>query len=719
MAHQAAPVSDNDDRCVSNRLSDRAKVQRGLHLYTLVALAIAQPVYELVSLDPMVVVSHRVRPVEILAIAVALSIALPGVLLVLERIAGCVGDRLSAGVHLILVACLLALIALPALKRLILFPGTVLIGLAIAIGLGGAYAYARRSWVRLLITFAGPCVPVLPLLFLLREPVYSLLSPIPAGTLSRTLASHHAPVVMLVMDEFSGTSLMDQEQNVDGARFPNFAALARESTWYRNATTVAESTMHAIPALLTGRRPNLRFAPTAANYSHNLFSLLREGCGYEFTVFEPYTSLCAEETLPRSQTEADRRAALVQSLIAAYIQFVRPFDLSPMAAPRRGRELLKRRWDAQRSMHQGLIRYDRFELRQRQFEHFIECIGRTPRPALYFQHILLPHAPYEYLPSGRNHTGPDPRFTGTGTEATAGGGGLRSEDSLEVAQQQQLYLLQLSAADRLLGQLIHRLKETQLYDDCLLVVAGDHGVSFRAGEDSRKFSPANAADVMSVPLFIKAPRQRKGVASDRNVESIDVLPTMAEALGISLPWSTDGQSMVSPHAPERPLKRLDTALAGTQTFEGHFPQRLESMRLLHQRFRDGRDPWSLYRIGPHPELVGKPVASTPLGPPSSCRLSSFQASLLANWPGDQRYAPCILSGTVDTAGAPLPVQIAIAVDGVVQGVTRTYLSPSRDKEWQVAIPEEAIHAGQNRLQFYVVERTSREVLLRPAELKLE
>ena len=68
----------------------------------------------------------------------------------------------------------------------------------------------------------------------------------------------NAPVVMIVFDELSGLALMGPDGGIDAARFPNFARLAGDSTWYRNATTVADFTDHALPALLTGERPRPR-----------------------------------------------------------------------------------------------------------------------------------------------------------------------------------------------------------------------------------------------------------------------------------------------------------------------------------------------------------------------------------------------------------------------------------------------------------------------------
>lgn len=39
----------------------------------------------------------------------------------------------------------------------------------------------------------------------------------------------------------------------------------------------------------------------------------------------------------------------------------------------------------------------------RLFERFLESVDPDPAPALHFIHLLLPHAPWRYLPSGREY----------------------------------------------------------------------------------------------------------------------------------------------------------------------------------------------------------------------------------------------------------------------------------------------------------------------------
>lgn len=43
---------------------------------------------------------------------------------------------------------------------------------------------------------------------------------------------------MLTLDEWPTASILDAHGDVDAQPFPNLAALAHRTTWYRNATTV-------------------------------------------------------------------------------------------------------------------------------------------------------------------------------------------------------------------------------------------------------------------------------------------------------------------------------------------------------------------------------------------------------------------------------------------------------------------------------------------------
>ena len=78
-----------------------------------------------------------------------------------------------------------------------------------------------------------------------------------------------------------------------------------------------------------------------------------------------------------------------------------------------------------------------------------------------------------------------------------------------------------------------RLRSSDRYERSLIVVAADHGVSFRPGAPYRDADDANLPQIASIPLMIKAPGQQRGRIDDANVKTTDVLPTVASELGVS------------------------------------------------------------------------------------------------------------------------------------------------------------------------------------------
>src|SRR4051794_4853494 len=106
-------------------------------------------------------------------------------------------------------------------------------------------------------------------------------------------STERAPIVFVVFDALPEGMLMQPGGGLDRARFPGFAELAAQATWYRNATTVHDSTVKSIPAMLDGRWPSNLRHPTLADHPENLFTLLRSR--YSVTADEEGTELCPAE----------------------------------------------------------------------------------------------------------------------------------------------------------------------------------------------------------------------------------------------------------------------------------------------------------------------------------------------------------------------------------------------------------------------------------------
>ena len=97
-------------------------------------------------------------------------------------------------------------------------------------------------------------------------------SPAPAAKPSRAPA--HAPnVVLLVLDEFPGDSLLGRGGRIDSVRYPNFAALAGDSVWFRNASSSYDSTTKAVPLILDGMRPRPGTSPDRRGHPRSIFDM--------------------------------------------------------------------------------------------------------------------------------------------------------------------------------------------------------------------------------------------------------------------------------------------------------------------------------------------------------------------------------------------------------------------------------------------------------------
>jgi hypothetical protein len=89
-------------------------------------------------------------------------------------------------------------------------------------------------------------------------------------------------------------------------RYPNFARLARDGTWFPYATASLDETARAMRSLFTGRT-TWRFAhPTYSAEPRNLFTLL--GRRYRMDVSEEVSSMCHERYLRRRREDEETRA---------------------------------------------------------------------------------------------------------------------------------------------------------------------------------------------------------------------------------------------------------------------------------------------------------------------------------------------------------------------------------------------------------------------------
>ena len=105
------------------------------------------------------------------------------------------------------------------------------------------------------------------------------------------------------------------------------------------------------------------------------------------------------------------------------------------------------------------------------------------------------------------------------------------------------YLQTMNYEDRCLGWLVRKLKASGQWDNTIVVIYGDHyglrPADLAEGQNKQRCDvllghPYTFADRASVPLIIHLPGQTKGVVADQPVGQADIMPTLADALGVDL-----------------------------------------------------------------------------------------------------------------------------------------------------------------------------------------
>ena len=208
-------------------------------------------------------------------------------------------------------------------------------------------------------------------------------------------------------------------------------------------------------------------------------------------------------------------------------------------------------------------------------------------------------APWRYLPDGSTYDVDHHGYPGLGKDRWTG-------PQWQVDQSFARHVLQTQYADRLLGRLLDALQSSGTFDRAVIVVAADHGASFTTGQPRRPADAANVGAIAPVPFFVKLPGQERGEVSERAVRTIDVLPTIAKAAGVELPWKADG--MPADERPVDPDAPIDISHMGMPVLTEPL-RSVEAKRAAREPFEDRLLRDGPYAIGPRPDLIGRPAPS--------------------------------------------------------------------------------------------------------------
>ena len=691
----------------------------------------AQPLLDLIARSPEFLDAHQLTRPWILGLVGALVALCPLLLTGAVVAIGMAGTKAPGVAVETTVGILVALAAMQAATRVDLH-AAIVIPIAGLSGLAGAIAYRRQAWARAFASVLGIAVIVVPLVFCSQQDISRMLLPRPiASAMGQGAAtSRDVPIVMMVFDEISLVTLLDSESTIDASLFPNLADLARDGIWFRNATTVSDYTRWALPAIISGMRPRPDASSSARDHPNSIFSLLTRT--HEVVAIESVTDLCPDRVCGRTDVPLrSRLATLGSDLFILYQHMVLPEQLTGHLPD------VTTNWaDFQAAVVDGEGEPARPERRRRRrlattrdarlkvINRFVQRIEQhdQTRPGLFFVHSLLAHSPYWLLPSGQ--------LDGTRSKADAlrlpaAMPGRQRElwphDDWAVAQGHQRQLLQLGFVDAVIGRVVARLKAVGMYDRSLVIVLSDHGVAFRAGSPRRDFTDETAAQIMRIPFILKLPADSPAVVdgtftlgdlkvNDRNVETIDLVPTIADLLGIAVPWKTDGTSVVGVAAKEPATKTMFYDMARRRRdYDWRGPDLSPALQDRMETFGQSGNPYRVPTLPRFASLIGQHTSRFRIAD-GDCAVAVDYLSAFSPMNRDGAVVPFEFAGHFEGKLPPEgPPFLAVSINGTVRAVTKGWRAAPR--EWLATPALDAWRNGTNATEVFRIEASSSETLL--------
>jgi len=276
------------------------------------------------------------------------------------------------------------------------------------------------------------------------------------------------------------------------------------------------------------------------------------------------------------------------------------------------------------------------------------------------------------------------------------------DDEDLVGQAYQRYLLQLQFVDSLIGRFLDKLKGLDIFEESLIVVTADHGVGFQPGGSRRHISSQTVATVLPVPLFVKLPHQTTGTRSDANVEAIDILATIADAVEMALPATLDGVSAFASRSRKPSIKR---ASAGNRLFD--FPTDLLPIMLpeaerSRRRFGINDTGLDLWQEGLARGHVGRLLQTYRIVDPSD-----IKASLDPGWYSWSRppdgSIPSLVSGELESLSETTTRPTLVAsLNGQVSDVSRAFATRNGHR-FSFLLPSQHFRLDSNDLRLFLAE----------------
>lgn len=658
------------------------------------AVAFVAPILDIYGKNPEVFVANRTSRPEIFFFGIGMALVVPLVSWAALAVARGFGGR-APDVAYRSIVIVLSLASGLVISRQTLPDDTIAAVLVALVAAGLMYWLVRN--VDVLFVVASLALPVILVMFLSTSATARLIweeaeeSPVGADV---GIPAH---IVMLQLDEMPLASIMDTDGTVNERLFPNFARMAEEGTWYRNALSDSIATTQSVPAILTGLRGGDDKSPSHVDHPDNLFTLL--GDSYEMHVIEWIADLCPEETCPdyAGRTPArftslladvgvvyghltlpgETRESLLPSIDNAWKGFLGQAD-TPSGADVEIEGL---------AVPPGPERQDWIDWVQR----LINGIDAGMQPTLSYAHLRAPHVPWEINPSGTHYERPEEYTEVSGVEGDGRWGS--DPDPALVGLQRHLY--QVGFLDRMLGRMLDHLEETGTWNDTMVIVVADHGASFVPGEHRRWPYADNRDDLYRVPLFIKYPGQTSGETVDLPAFGIDVLPTIVDALDIDTDWSFDGVSLLTLdiERPHDPIRWCCNGEGASTDLDVLFSQ----VERNHRWIPDQTSWAGVASVGDNADMVGRSTTEISIASDEDFRWSLDLGSALREVDRSTGEIQTLVTGRIEAETLPESDELLIVVNDIVAGVAHLARDGATTGAVMGLIGEEFVEEGDNNV----------------------
>jgi hypothetical protein len=341
-----------------------------------------------------------------------------------------------------------------------------------------------------------------------------------------------------------------------------------------------------------------------------------------------------------------------------------------------------------------------------QLRESVDKAASSTQNSLHFSHVLLPHRPWGLVPDLRLVSQiqrlQDPRPI---------------SDPERRRDNYQSLLRQFVATDKLILEMVTKMKASRNWDNTLIIVTADHGITFVPGETYRdKINPKRPEtleDIYRIPLFIKYPKQNSARVNDCPASSIDLLQTVIGVTKINPDWKTEGTDL-SKTCPTRSARTVRWP-KGSAQLRSNFNSVLERVSFYNSWVDANGNVDDIYRSGRSGSLLGTDTPTRPISKETVTwelnRPEKFQLT------GSGEFAPIVggASGRLFNAKKICSkCEGLIAINDKFVGVATEFagtIPQKNGKYFQSPLMTRLMQPGPARVELWIADWSKEKVIL--------